>query len=30
MIWVATFTVLIAALLHFADGDEADDDSVPL
>jgi hypothetical protein len=30
MIWVATFTVLIAALGHFADGDEADDDSVPL
>ena len=30
MIWVATFTVLIAALGHFADDDEADDDSVPL
>jgi hypothetical protein len=30
MIWVATFTVLIAAVRHFADDDEADDDSVPL
>jgi len=29
MIWVATFTVLIAALRHFAD-DEADDNSVSL
>jgi hypothetical protein len=30
MIWVATFTVLIAALRHFADDDEADDNSVSL
>jgi hypothetical protein len=30
MIWVATFTVLIAALRHFADDDEADDSSVSL
>jgi hypothetical protein len=30
MIWVATFTVLIAALRHFADDDEADDNSVAL
>jgi hypothetical protein len=30
MIWVATFTVLIAALRHFADDDEAGDDSVSL
>jgi hypothetical protein len=30
MIWVATFTVLIAAVRHFADDGEADGNSVPL
>ena len=30
MVWIATLTVLIAALRHFADEDEAEEDSLPL
>jgi peptidoglycan/LPS O-acetylase OafA/YrhL len=30
MVWVATLTVLIAAFRHFADDDEAEEDSLPL